>query len=467
MKLKQCNENIISIEQTNAQVCRMSLDYLYLIQKELTFNSVKYIQTPEGPVKDTYECGEDSTYFKSGPYVYFLAGYLPRIKRLLFSKKINYQVVGETPSVITRSEPHVDGITFWDEQKRLIRAPVIRKRGVLKSPTGTGKTLIAMGVLSMFGQDQNKLFLCHTIDLLNQTAEEMELKGLGPIHKIGAGKKKVGNGICVATRQSLVKLDLEQLKNFWTLILVDEVHHVSNFDGQYARILNSLDAPYRIGLTATLPNTEEGKMAVEGYIGPVVGEVTINESVEKGRLAKPVIVLRKLPANINLYNVQNYLSAYKRGIINNNKRNTIILSDVAHDVGGGKTVLVLVTNVAHGKNLVRILKDEFGIDAPFVHGNTKPAERTQIKEDLIHKRIPCVIANVVWREGINIPSLDVVVNAAGGKSETMTLQSIGRGLRKTDNKKVVVIRDYEDTSHFYFKAHFIKRRNVYADNGWI
>jgi superfamily II DNA or RNA helicase len=58
--------------------------------------------------------------------------------------------------------------------------------------------------------------------------------------------------------------------------------------------------------------------------------------------------------------------------------------------------------------------------------------RVIIKNKLINKEVRCVIATTVWREGIDIPSLDCVINAAGGKSEIMTLQGVGRGLRKTD-----------------------------------
>jgi superfamily II DNA or RNA helicase len=78
-----------------------------------------------------------------------------------------------------------------------------------------------------------------------------------------------------------------------------------------------------------------------------------------------------------------------------------------------------------------------------------------------------VIATAVWKEGINIPSLDVVINAAGGKSEIQTLQSIGRGLRRTEEKLQVIVVDFFDATHKMLIAHFGERVSLYFDLGWM
>ena len=79
----------------------------------------------------------------------------------------------------------------------------------------------------------------------------------------------------------------------------------------------------------------------------------------------------------------------------------------------------------------------------------------------------CVICTAVWKEGVNIPELNVVINAAGGKSELVTLQTIGRGLRKTENKSELIIYDFFDNSHHYLVDHFGHRFCLYSDMGWI
>jgi len=91
----------------------------------------------------------------------------------------------------------------------------------------------------------------------------------------------------------------------------------------------------------------------------------------------------------------------------------------------------------------------------------------KIKEALDEKKIHCVIATAVWYEGISIRSLNVIINAAGGKSEIRTLQTIGRGLRVTDEKKTVIIWDVWDISHRYLIEHAGERLCTYMDSGWL
>jgi len=60
-----------------------------------------------------------------------------------------------------------------------------------------------------------------------------------------------------------------------------------------------------------------------------------------------------------------------------------------------------------------------------------------------------------------------VINAAGGKSEIMTLQAIGRGLRRTDTKDQVIIVDFFDSSNYYLLGHFGERISIYSENDWL
>jgi superfamily II DNA or RNA helicase len=106
------------------------------------------------------------------------------------------------------------------------------------------------------------------------------------------------------------------------------------------------------------------------------------------------------------------------------------------------------------------------VKVSFVHGTTEGKTRQQVKEALIKKKTKVVISTAVWREGIDIPSLDCVVNACGGKSEIMTIQAIGRGLRKTDEKGEVEIIDFLDP-YRYLAEHAIQRMNVYYREQWI
>jgi len=130
----------------------------------------------------------------------------------------------------------------------------------------------------------------------------------------------------------------------------------------------------------------------------------------------------------------------------------------------GKSVLILVKEVEHAKKLLE-MADILGLEINFVWSETNKDERMKLKQALESKEKKCIIASTVWKEGVNIRSLDCVINAAGGKSEIATLQGIGRGLRATTTKNKVIIKDFIDT-YKYLDHHTMMRLQVYVENKW-
>jgi superfamily II DNA or RNA helicase len=267
--------------------------------------------------------------------------------------------------------------------------------------------------------------------------------------------------------QSFVKIPIDQRCDYFDVVMVDEAHHVVRPDGVYAQILSTMLAPIRLGFTATVPTKQESVLTMEGLLGPVIAEQTIEEAAELEILARPKISLLSPQKNQRVRDLRKYADAYEAGIVDNRQRNRLIAETAKNYVDEGKTVLILVTRLEHGDNLQTILEEHLDVPTDFVEGKTDSDMREQIKTAMIEKEQKCVIATAVWREGINIPSLDVVINACGGKSEIMTLQAIGRGLRKTDNKDEVIIVDFIDRSHRYLSDHYAERMSIYHEQGWI
>jgi superfamily II DNA or RNA helicase len=216
-----------------------------------------------------------------------------------------------------------------------------------------------------------------------------------------------------------------------------------------------------------LPTQEEAEMALEGLVGPVVGEQTINEATDLGILAEPHIKLLKSPYDSYTRSLTKYPEVYEDGVINNEKRNRIIVDTILKHKEKGEISLIFVNRIEHGMNLVELFKTEGSCYVPFVRGDMKATERKNIKQKLIDGKRKVVIATTAWKEGINIPSLNVVFNAGGGKDELPVLQTIGRGLRRTDKKDKVIIYDFFDPSHFYLISHFGQRVTLYMQNGWL
>lgn len=399
----------------------------------------------------------------------FLTGLLPRVKE--FCGTINHNLhltnLGNYERIAKEREPQLSGINFRDDQLRLIHEAIRHQRGLLVGPPAIGKTIIAMGLISCFPSSR-VLFLCHSLDILHQTVDEMKRFGFEPSIISGSQRDLINSKrIVVANYQSFIKCDPEVYCDLFDLVLIDECHIATGQGSSYDLILKSLLSPIRVGLTATPPTANEEKIWLEGLIGPVVGEVSIQEGVELDLIEKPRLKIIRVPDNDKVKKLRRYQEIYKEGITRSRLRNRIILQTAKNFIEEGLTVLIFVIHLEHGYYLSDMAQKVFGLDIPFIYGDTEGSHRNRIKQALLRKEMPAVISSVIWREGVNIPNLDALIYAPGGKSERATMQSVGRVLRKAEGKEAAYVVDFLDTSSNYFIRHFGERMVLYSELGWI
>jgi superfamily II DNA or RNA helicase len=322
------------------------------------------------------------------------------------------------------------------------------------------------------------LVLVHSKDIAYKIYDTLIKHGFKGVGEWTGRRHQLGR-ITVATMQSYVEIE-QQHTDVFDVLIVDEAHHISTFSGQYAQILGNIKSPVRLGLTATLPYLPEAQFALESFIGPVIGEYTIAEGTEDGFLAKPEVTMFDAPHvpywKLNdtswLKPDQSYPSKYqlhyKNGIVLNEERNLDICEDIANAYQDAEIILVNIERIEHGYILVKLLKQYYpDVDPLFAQGKTE--HREYIVDAMDKGEIKCVIATRIFNEGIDIPSLSCVINAAGGLSPIQVYQKIGRGTRtgKDGQKKSVKIIDYFDTSSEILKKHSNARLAIYKKNGWI
>ena len=447
------------IEVRSAVDSRVSLDQLPTLIPAISYESYYYKNV--GHRKQRFNYTKNLINMKDESFAYFWTGLIPRVQHYLKSRGISCNVIdSNTLEKPYNVNPYVNGIVFRPDQLELINKAINAGRGVIQAPTGTGKTILQMGIISCYPKARS-LILAHTLSIVNQTYELFKRNGFEVVKITGDSirKEKFGRGVCVGTVQTFVNLPVD-FAYYWDLVLVDEAHHVSTLGGQYDQVLSGLGAQIRLGFTATLPTEQESVMVLEGLIGPLIAEQTINEAAELNLLAKPKIKIIKSRFNHEVHDLRRYADVYQEGIVNNVSRNRTIMTTAKNYISENKSVLILVTKIEHGQELRNLGKQVFDMDVEFVQGSTSGDFRELVRKKLIGKQVPCVIATAVWREGVDLPSLDVVINASGGKSEIMTLQSIGRGLRKTEDKDHVTIVDFFDNSHHYLINHFGERKTI-------
>lgn len=357
----------------------------------------------------------------------------------------------------TKKEPIIEGLNIkngkYSFQYNLIMKAIQKQRGVIKAATASGKTIIMLGLISCFPKSK-VLFLSDTYVPITQFKKELQERNFDI------------KNITITTIQSQYRKPIDEHDKY-DIILIDECHGVSSMNGMYAKVLKNSLAPMRLGFTATLPRTLEGKLSLEGLLGPIIGELTIQEGTERGVLAIPKIIVREIPENSSLKYIRGYQQVYKKTIVENKIFNRMICKDAKEEIDKNKTVLILVIEIQHGKNLVKMARELFDLDLIFVRGATEAEAREKIRLQMEEKEIKGVVATAVFRKALNIRSLDTVINACGGKSEVVTLQAIGRGLRKTEDKEFVKIIDYFNPNHSYLIDHFGRRLSLYFREGWL
>lgn len=407
----------------------------------------------------------------------FLTGFIPRIIEFCERKKIPFEISGWQSPKLEANEKNFQkflkkvktilGEDFRPEQLerqvKLIKQAVKSQRGILLSPTGTGKTTLSLGIASLFPK-LKVLYLCHTKAIVSQTAVEFKKFGFKTTRILEGGKDQSGN-VVVATRQSARLLNLMK----YDILMIDEIHKFPDINCEYGKICEQIEAPIRIGFTATMSQDPKGVMASEGHIGPVVGEITMKEAEEMDILSKTKLRIVRVPKQF--IESKKYNDVHEEAIVTSRVRNRLI-AEVANDyVKNGMSVLIFITKIKHAENIVKIGKKIFNLKIqPIVSSgklNSNADEKEQIKQDFKDKKIMCVVSSSVWKEGVNIPSLDVIILADIGKKDPAVIQAIGRGKRKTARKTVMIVVDLFDDCSTHLIKQFGYRITLYSQLGWL
>lgn len=410
---------------------------------------------------------------RTGSSGQFLTGLLPRVKRYFRKRGHQIKIIGHEEFIHPSFPPNLKDIIFRPEQYKALRTARQKQRGRIVFPTGSGKTLIALGIHSMF-EDVHTLFLCHTKDLLNQSYDEAKKYFKNTI-KIGGGHKtewsniaKHKDCIVVATIQTFSKYRPEDYGSFFDIVIVDEVHHANASNSQYGKVIQSLLAPRKYGLTATTPTQTIQSLTNEGFFGEVIAQLTEEEGQKAGLIANIKINLVPVPYNAKLNQKcqKRYKDYYKYCIVQSRERNIRIVDEVKKSLDAGEQVLILVEAIKHGHKIKSMIQRRLKKSCTFVHGSTDKEKRKNILFLMKKRKLQLAIASRVWKEGINIPSLNHIINACGMKEEKAVIQALGRGLRVTEDKTEVKLTDFLDP-YKYLAEHSILRMQVYAKKGWL
>ncbi len=403
---------------------------------------------------------------------YFYAGLLPRVLGFLKGGGYPYRLEGEFEPYRSCRKPTVPGITFRPDQVGLMSCVLVNQRGVLLSPMGSGKTVLAMGLVSAYPSGTGVLYLCPNNTLVAQTAAEFRDHGFKGVAEAGDGRRDYAAGvIMISTVQTAARNLGEVVDREFDVVIVDEIHKMSGMSGQLEKVLAHVASPVRVGFTATEPEDPAKRFTVEGLIGPVLGELTRKEAVDLEIMAEPRVKLVPVPTLRDVASAKTYRDQYRYGIVENDARNRLAAHWARWIIEKAGSVVVSAFELDHLSRLSDALTDiGIGKDVPgghvVIHGETSKGDRETIRKSVEAGDIPCVVSSLVWREGVNIRSLGGIVLATGWKDRNSLLQWAGRALRRTDSKEVGWIVDFLDP-YSHLAEHTVQRIGTYVREGWL
>ena len=346
-------------------------------------------------------------------------------------------------------------------------------RKLLISPTASGKSLMIYSIVRYYVErKQNTLIVVPTTSLVEQMYKDFADYGwdVGSFcHKIYAGRERETNSqVIITTWQSIYKLPRKYFERF-SVVVGDEAHQFKS--KSLISIMTKLaDAKYRFGFTGTLDGSQTHKWVLEGLFGPSYKIIKTNELMKKGHVATldiNVLLLKHPPNKFETFEEE------VQYIINHNRRNNFI-KNLALDLKGN-TLILFARVEKHGEPLYNLINNSNIIENRrvfFVHGGIDTEDREEIRDITERETNAIIVASYgTFSTGINIKNLHNVIFASPSKSRIRNLQSIGRVLRKGDNKIKATLYDIADDISYksrknYTLNHLIERIKVYNEENF-
>ncbi len=199
------------------------------------------------------------------------------------------------------------------------------------------------------------------------------------------------------------------------------------------RSLNS--AYYLYGCSATPYRDEGDDLLIQACFGKKIAEITASELIKKNWLVKPTIKIVNIKQPKCAF--RSWQKIYKDQVTDNDYYNNAVANIANAYIKSGRMVLVLVQQINHGKHLASMIPESI-----FLSGNSAKKLRESSLRKLRNKYISCIIATVIFDEGVDIKSLDTVILAGQGKSKTRAMQRIGRIIRPDAGKTTATAIDF-------------------------
>ena len=355
-----------------------------------------------------------------------------------------------------------------DYQIRAIAHAIRKQRCLLLSPTGSGKSLIIYSLIRYYfdqlKDDEKILIVVPTTGLVSQMYNDFrDYAGKNwdvenNCHVIFSGQdKNTKKKLVISTWQSIYKMPKEYFDSY-RVVFGDECH-LFKAKSLTTLMTKLMGADIRIGTTGTLDGTQVHKLVIEGLFGRVYNVTTTKSLMERKVLSNlqiECLMLQYSDEEIQEIKRARYIDEVK-WIITHPRRNQFI-AKLCKNIKGNTLLLFNYVDL-HGKPLYELIskvcpnKKVF-----FIHGGTDATQRESIRQIVDEEKDAILVASYgTCSTGINIRNINNLIFTSPSKSVIRVLQSIGRGLRRSERKDTVKLYDISDNlSYKKYKNHTIR-----------
>ena len=354
-------------------------------------------------------------------------------------------------------------IMLRDYQVEVINRFLESPQCIQEIATGAGKTLCTAVLSHRCESHGRTIVIVPNKSLVTQTEADYINMGLDVGVYFG-DRKEFGRTHTICTWQSLnillkgsrnheVDITIGEFLQDVVCVMVDEVH-MAKADALKTLLTGVMaHIPIRWGLTGTIPKEEYERMSLLCSIGSIQGKLSASELQDQGVLAN---------CHVNVLQLEDYTEyrSYQEELkyLLETEGRLDYISNLVSEIRQSGNTLILVDRIAPGKELVKRIKDSV-----FVSGATKAKDRKDEYDEVATMDGKVIVATYgVAAVGINIPRIFNLVLIEPGKSFVRVIQSIGRGIRKAEDKDFVQIWDITSTCKFA-KRHLTKRKQFYRE----
>ena len=408
-------------------------------------------------------------------FIVFPRGCLNTICKLLNDNNIEYQITDnrfKSNPISVSLKPTVENREY---QTVVIKQLRKKSQQILVGPTGSGKTVVILRLLSELKQPT--LIITQTSILFKQWLDEIDkyLQYDFNVGQIGNGVHKTGP-ITVAMMQTLMRMDEKEwnaINSYFGMIVNEECHHTPALEN--FKVMNHLKAHYRYGITATLKRKDQLEFLTYATMSKNIINIDENNPEVKNKRISPIAFfiddknvtlegesylddkfeeVESLPLWVDMIEI----------ITENERRNQHIIDEILLDLKQNHFVLVLTDRVAHCIALHKMFPNK-KIAVPLI-GNFKSAVKEKIKKNAKEGKIKVIFATrTLVGEGFDVPRLSSLHLVTPSNNSGMLQQLVGRVSRKMEGKDNAIVKDYVDTNSKYLVRMAKKRATYYKKMG--